>query len=348
MEEDPVPAVSWSDIDLSHLTSGIDYDRLPDDFRTRYTRDAWRSKRRRVRSASPALSAVEPLANEEDWESLFQSIEDADRIRGLMRPTEKTIQVQFTDTRPIGVCFFGDLHAGSGGVDYDRFRTDLTTIAASDGLYAVFMGDAMENTKTSLKSATALYSAAMPNPTEQEEYVRRRLALVKHKLIALCQGNHDQFDYRVGGVDRLASIAANLETTYFTEAGGSILLTIGSQKYHIIVKHDAQGKSKMNKSNAGRRLFDEWPWHWENADVICLAHLHEPDCHTTMRHGHPVTYLRSGTYKYLHDGWAEAGGYRPAYGVPMVILSPEKKEVLPFPGHLFDQGVKSLSLLRNS
>ncbi len=328
------------------------YDDTPDWFRQRHTSGAWRQWRYHQKRQE-AVCSPEPEvpqgrkrpASDDEWEDLFAAVEAAEEAREPLSSSQKSTMWRSPDGLPVGICFVSDVHAGAGGVDYRRFRDDVQTICDTPGLYVVFNGDLLENTKTSLKSATALYSAAFPNPQEQEEYVRRRLAICRDKIIALAQGNHDAFDYRTGGIDRVGSIAAHLGVPYFTEAGGSILATVGTYEYHIIVKHDYQGKSKLNKSNSARRLFDEWPWEWDNAHVVALAHLHEPDCHNTLRKGKPVAYVRGGTYK-ERDAWAESGGYRPSYGVPLVLFWPDEEKVLAWPGHLFDDGVAYLRLLR--
>lgn len=245
---------------------------------------------------------------------------------------------------PIGIAFLSDVHVGGGGVDLARFRADVGTISRTPNLYAVFNGDLLENTKPQLKSATALYSAQFANPKEQYGYALSRMALCRDKWLVINQGNHDQFDFRVAGIDRLEMLAHQLGVPYRTEAGATIKLTVGEQPYVIVAKHDHKGKSQLNKSNSQRRLWDEWPHEWENADVVALAHLHEPLVEHVMRKGREVVYLRSGSYKVV-DAWAESGGYKPAYGVPVVIFWPGERKVLAFPGSLFAEACEYLSRL---
>jgi hypothetical protein len=154
-------------------------------------------------------------------------------------------------------------------------------------------------------------------------------------------GNHEAFDGVWAGIDRLPALAKDLGTVYFTEAGGSLFAHVGEHRYHLILKHDYTGKSRLNKGNSARRLWEEWPWSFENADVVALAHLHEPHMEQPMRKGQKVTYLRCGTYK-VHDEWSESKGYRPSYGVPMVILYPDQRKVFPIHGEDFLEGVRFL------
>lgn len=308
---------------------------------------AYRDKRYRERKKGLAVPTLDPPPEDADWNTLFDALEDAEEARERLAPTQESTHVEFPDDKPIGIAFLGDVHAGAGGVDYRRLRADLESIRDTDGLYVVGMGDYIENTKTSLKSATALYSAAFPSPREQIEYIRRRFAICQGKWLAIIQGNHDQFDYRTAGVDRLPALAEGLGIPYFSERGGTVVVDGEGVSYHVVVKHDYTGKSRINKSNSARRLWDEWPWEWENADVICLAHTHEPDLHMPMKKGQPVAFLRSGTYK-THDGWAESAGYRPSYGAPVVILYPGERKIVPFHGAAFDDAVRYLNYVRGA
>lgn len=337
-----MPRQKWTPAETADAAA-LDWDTFSAKYPHRNA-DSYRLKRNRIDLARSTLD--DPPA-EGDWEQLFAALEAANAVRDRLSPTQESTTFTFPDNRPIGIAFLGDVHAGAGGVLYRQLRQDLETIRDTDGLYVVGMGDYLENTKTSLKSATALYTAAFPSPREQVEYIRRRFDICRDKWLAIIQGNHDQFDYRTAGIDRLPALAAELGTPYFSERGGTVVVSGADTTYHIVVKHDYTGKSRINKSNSARRLWDEWPWEWDNADVICLAHTHEPDLHMPIRKGQEVAWFRSGTYK-VHDGWAEAGGFRPAYGVPVVILWPDTRKLIPFPGQRFPEAVAFLQSVRGA
>lgn len=282
-----------------------------------------------------------PPESDEDWERLFHSLEDASARRADLSDSTKRVEWRAPVEGPIGIAILSDIHAGASGVLYKRFRADLETIARTDGLYGIVNGDLTENTKPQSKSGSALYSSIFASPREQYEYVRRRLAIARGKWIVITQGNHDAWDYRQAGIDRLPDLCRELGVPYATEAGATVMLTVGVQRYVLVVKHDYAGKSKINKSNSQRRLWEEWPHIMENvnADVVALAHLHEPDRHTTMKKGSPVTLLRSGTFK-TSDSWAESAGFKPSYGVPVLIFDPAEKYVESFMD--FGRGVQAL------
>lgn len=320
----------------------------------------WRIKVLRERGIVDALPDPLAVGRQEDpadLEAYFRALERAEDCVGKLGITDQELTIAFCEERPIGLAFFSDTHIGAGGVEYGRLRADLETLRVTDGLHGVFLGDAIENTKVHSKSASALYEAREPNPRRQVAWAKSLLGIAAGKWLAFCQGNHDAFDYRAAGVDRMPDLAQALRVPYFSEAGGTLRLRVngnapgglapGEHEYVAVVKHQYGGQSKINKSNSARRLWDEWPRAWDSADIVALAHLHEPDLHVTQRRGRDVHWLRSGTYK-TRDNWAEAQGFAPRYGVPVVILFPGERKLLSFPGPYFADAVGMLKALRHA
>lgn len=287
----------------------------------------------------------DPEALERLFAAYREIVAAGDDLAG--RPS-KRLDWRPEDAAPVGIAFVSDIHAGAT-IDYARFERDLEAIRDTDGLYAVINGDLTENTKPQAKSGTALYGAVFGAPGLQLAYMTTRLAWIatppRHKLLAIVEGNHDGFDGRFAGIDRLPQLAAHLGAEYFTETGGSIFVHLGGQVYHLVVRHNHAGISQLNKGNSARRLYDEWPWASEHADVIALAHTHEPHLEQVMRKGEIVTYVRSGTYK-VRDEWAENNGWRSAYGVPVVVLFPGERRIVAFHGSQFGEAVEYLRMAR--
>lgn len=315
-------------------------------FRVRQAMERAQEHERRVSTARAPGMPEELPQDPEALERMFAAMVDLHEASTLVgdKPT-KRLEFCPPETRPIGIAFIGDIHCGAH-IDYRRFEEDVRVIADTDGLYGVLMGDTVENTKPQSKSGTALYAAVMPNPGTQLAYAATRLRWARGKWLALLQGNHDAWDGRWAGIDRLPALANDLGAEYFTEAGGSIFVTLGGARYHIVARHNSRGNSQINKGNAMRRLWDEWPWAWENADVVVLAHTHEPHLEEPIRKGEPVTYMRTGTYK-VNDLWAEANGWRSGYGVGLVVLSPGERQIMAFHPAKFRQGVEYLKMVRD-
>lgn len=323
-----------------------------DDFHDLYPHRKWnayRFKRARliekgaVIPTETALSSAKPEPREEDWEALFSALESAEATRHRLSPTDEVAHITAPGNAPFGVAVMSDLHIGASGVDYARLREDIDLISRTDGLGVIVNGDLWENSKPQMKSGNALYHSLFSSPREQYYYARTRFSPIKEKILAITQGNHDARDAIVAGIDRLPDLCRELNTHYFTERGGTIYLTVGDQEYVIVAKHEYGGSSKTNKSNRARRLWEEWPHSWENADVVTVGHLHEPDMHVTMRRGQPVYFAQSGSYK-LHDSYSESHGYRPSYGVPLLVFYPDRRKIVPFTD--MEDGITFLRLAR--
>ena len=123
----------------------------------------------------------------------------------------------------------------------------------------------------------------------------------------------------------------------------TVYYTVGGHTYTIVAKHDYGGKSNITKTNSARRLWTEWPHSWQTADVIALAHLHEPNVSIQQQRGQDVVWLRSGAFK-LVDEYALSKGYKSCYGVPIVVFFPGTRKMVPFLD--FDEGVRYLRMVR--
>lgn len=339
---------TWTEDELEAVRAGLAYAEFDELFPGMRSYDAWRLKRQAIgvdRVVDGATVSVAPKPDEDDIEAYFATLEQAGEAKAGLSRTQQSTTFRPDDRLPIGVAFTSDWHVGAGGVDYARLRADLEAIRDTDGLYAIHLGDVLENTKPQGKSGPALWSALFSSPDDQIRYAVSRARLAAGKWVAICQGNHDAWDGRWAGIDRLPALAEDLGCAYFTEKGGTVLIEHGGHRYCVVVKHQWRGQATINKSNSQRRAWDEWPWEWQAADVIALGHTHEPLCETVQRRGEPVVYLRAGTYK-TKDDYGERLGFKAGYGVPVVVFWPGERRFVAFPGERFEEAVAFLRAAR--
>lgn len=296
-------------------------------------------------------SELEPPTTDDErlWDEYFE-LREASILKYLeiTDRDDKRVTWKSPDDLPVGVCLCSDQHYG-GFIRIDLLKRDIEVIANTEGLYAIGGGDWMDNFKPVGKTATGLFSASDPNPGHQYRRMVRLLKPSAGKWLVVMAGNHDDgWDMRSAGIARVPDLAKELDAPYASEAGCTLHLEVGWQRYTFFAKHTFRGTSGLNKGNAARNMWNDWPWAWENADVVCLSHLHENHMETVTRHGRDVVYMRSGTYKSGTgtDGYAETKGYRPEWGVPMVILFPKERKILPFKGQDFMEGVETLRMWR--
>jgi hypothetical protein len=77
----------------------------------------------------------------------------------------------------------------------------------------------------------------------------------------------------------------------------------------------------------------------------CRDMQSKPDTHQKEIKTQTVAHLRGGTYK-SYDPYASKNGYVPEYGVPLVLLNPDEKEIIPFHARNWKRGVEMLGMLR--
>lgn len=292
-------------------------------------------------TAPPSPAKDDPDA----WARYFLLIEELAERRRNLSDNLKSIDWTAPDDLPFAVVFIGDTHIGSRGVDYGRLRADLEFIAAVDGLWAVHMGDVTDNYQLGTKAQSGLYDTLESNPQEQLRHAEALLGIAAGKWLAILAGNHDGWTYKTSGHTPLPAMAEKLGAPYVSESGAMLKLSCAGERWRVLCKHQFRGGSGINKSASANKLWTEWPWDGESADVVCLAHTHEPDMHHTLRRGEPVVLMRSGTYK-VHDPYSESAGYRPGYGVGLVIFDPLSRQAIPFHPSFWRVGVQVLRGMR--
>lgn len=295
-----------------------------------------------------SVGALEDFDGDPNDDLVLEMFETAQRMSDIgaeLAPSLLSADHTFDDGLPIGVAFTGDWHLGGGGVDFKRLQADMATIAGTDGLYAIGMGDYVDGVSIHSKAAPALYDPSAVGARGLQNQVALILAKqAMGKWLAIIDGNHDAWSERHASIGCTRDFAKALGAPYFSQGGGSVYVTVGDIRYNLAVRHNAPGNSRLNTSNAQRRAFDDWP-HWENCDSICLAHFHFNDIHQPPRKGGECAYLRSGTYK-VRDPYAQSGGFTPEWGIPMVILYPDRREVFPIKGNKFQTGLRILEAER--
>ena len=290
-----------------------------------------------VEEAAPqAVALPERSADTEAW---YQSVKAYTSQQIARQDRIRTVEVTIPGDQWVGITFVGDIHIG-GLIDYDLLEADLGFIEEVDGLFAVGMGDYGNFFGSAGKLAHAMAHDTVPDTTDQLDLCTHILSKC-NKWLAVGEGNHDGWAGS-RGIERLAE---NLDAQYFSQAGCAFKVSVGSQRYISYLKHTWRGHSNINTSNESRRFWAEFP-EWENADFTVLAHFHQPDTHTVEKKGQSVGHLRGGTYK-LVDDYAAKGGYEPAYGPSLVLLSPREHVFLPFHGPHWKYGVRFLQFLRS-
>jgi hypothetical protein len=226
---------------------------------------------------------------------------------------------------PVVVIFWGDQHFGALGVDYDLLKKDVDELAALDRKHAfvVGMGDYKDNASP-LVHPDSVHEDVV-TPWGQDLVVKHYIHRVSPRV--LIRGCHDHWDYQTSTQDFVRALCREcVPPAVNLWHGGLIRVHVGDEVYTIRARHKYRRESSLNTTNAQRALADEKG----PVDVIALAHKHFPDLQKLWKFEREIVYLRSGTYK-LKDEFAQrAGAWSGVYGVPAVLLYPDRHKVAPF------------------
>ena len=259
----------------------------------------------------------------------FDSIEDYyDKLKSLeesmkeidTKQTEATITLK--DNKPICLAFWGDWHLGSRGVNYNQFDKDRELIKNTEGLYFIGMGDYIDNNSAYVTKST--------NENMIPQEMQRNLAMsmmkqVGDKAIALIEGCHENFSYKVDGHNFVTDLCLAVKCVNLWH-GGIININLGNESYKVVARHRYKNESGLNTTNAHRNLLNSIG----PCDILALAHLHFPDMQMLDRMGKKVVYFRSGSYKEYDDYGQRLGGYKAKPGIPCAILFPKYHKIVPF------------------
>lgn len=289
--------------------------------------------------AEPEVAPVLPPRGDTPIDKYYELVKQLSSVSRDLKAETRTIEWTSPVDGWVGLAFPGDLHIG-GAIDYDQLEADLDLIEATEGLWCVGLGDYANNFQAASKLLKAMAEDIVPGSEDQMMLVAHVMGRTR-KWLAVLEGNHDGWS----GSQGVKALSERLGCPHVTEAGCALKIVAGTQRYVGYLKHQFTGHSNLNTSNESRRMWNEFP-EWENADFTVLAHYHQPDTHQKEIKTQTVVHLRGGTYK-QHDPYARKHGYVPEYGVPLVLLNPDEREIIPFHARNWRRGVELLGWLRS-
>lgn len=259
--------------------------------------------------------------------------------RHINRLKELTdVSLTLKESKPIGLVFFSDLHITSGSTDLKSLREDTEAVADCDGTYVCLVGDYIDN---HVKHRAAVVARGM-SPTRELELFNYWLGLLQHRVLAMVSGNHDMFSKQLSGLDPLTNLAER-HSLYYTPDELNINLSLGSQTYRIMMRHQTRYNSVLNPVHGLFRHLDfcaDEPW-----DIGCAGHHHVSAIAAYRKLGKTRVAVRPGSYQ-VSTSWSRALGFPSAEPhSPMTIIWPDKRQILPVED--VQQGLPILKSLRS-
>lgn len=243
----------------------------------------------------------------------------------------------------IEIEIFSDLHLCSKKCDQMAIKERVKRVEENENVYAIILGDVLNNsTKTSVGD---VYEEEL-TPMQQIKQSIMLFEPIKHKILAVCTGNHERRSYKTEGVDLLYFMCAELGIAdKYDYCSCLLFIRFGRDKrknkcgdgarrmcYTLYMTHgDGQG----GRTVGGRANGLQRRGQIVDADIIVTGHTHAPmsfrDCFYRIDHQNSGVTKKeqlfvnaSATLKY--EEYAELFGMKPSSTVsPVIVLDGNKK-----------------------
>lgn len=290
---------------------------------------------------TPAAEAAEkPLVNYLGYE-MEETASDEELLDALIRwqdvrnracaqKLEHRVDIPVRDGKPIAVCFPSDWHIGNTGTDHKRIIEDNKLIMGHPRLYCALGGDPVDN--FIIEKMISASRTQVAQVDVQWRLFRHLVAQLveSNSLLFVGAGNHDAWTQKVAGLDGISAALRGLPVVN-TGEGGFIRLRVGDVEYGVYRKHKpTRFNSKQNPTHFLKQMLRMGtPWDF---DIGISEHFH--DCNIEQGEYRPGTgrhrvFVTTGSYK-VKDEYSESlGYYGGGYGVPCVVLWPDRREMLP-------------------
>ena len=289
------------------------------------------------RMASMVVYEDKKEPTETDIETYFEALKAMNDAQMRLETKQTKATITIKEEKPFGIAFWGDWHIGVKGSDCRRLDEDADTIADTDGLYVIGMGDYKDNASALVHQNSTQESVATTDM--QGMVVQHIWHRQVGKTLAIVRGCHDDWDKRNANVDFCQMLCDDTGAVNLWH-GGVVTIKAGDQEYKIAARHKYKYESSLNTTNAQRNFMNDFG----PCDVFMLAHKHFFDLQQTRRMGKDVIYGRSGSYKMYDEFGQKLAGYEGIYGVPVLIFFPTVREIIPV--RSLDVAVDMLARLR--
>ena len=265
-----------------------------------------------------------------NYDEVTKHLIEAERLAKEFEPGQKEatwIPRPEYPNLPIAVALMSDIHYGSTNTDYKTLEEHLKIVEDTPNFYMATNGDHIDNFNAVIHP-TGMTEDPIPPQLQARAFMQRLLELDrKSKIACLGQGNHDDFGF-AAGQDFYQSFMADFQAPIFTQ-GGILNMVLPGEKYRMILNHQYWGKSKINITNAPKRLIE-----YEgggNVDIGWLGHTHQSSYEHFTKGSREQLAVVSGTYK-DNDPWAAKHGISGREGDPgiTVVLWPHEKKMQAF------------------
>jgi predicted phosphodiesterase len=147
---------------------------------------------------------------------------------------------------PITLAFQGDEHYGASGCDVDHALRDAEVIAQTPGMYAVKVGDFVDNFITAyLEGKNAKTSVQVE---EQWECARHHLDILSGSVLAVVAGNHDNWTRLLTHLDPVREMLG--DRVLYDPNEVTFRVKVGHAEKEVFLRHGySKGHSQWNETH---------------------------------------------------------------------------------------------------
>lgn len=235
---------------------------------------------------------------------------------------------------PMLLAIITDAHIFGVGTDHELLQKHLDLVINQPNVRMLDCGDAVDMGIW----GDLVFEQVLP-PYMQGFTMRDLVRELGDKMIAVLGGNHDNW-MKACGTEFYDAFLRDIECPIMP-AGGMIHLEVGKQTYDIAAKHTHWGRSKLNATNAPKRLIQ---WGYPEADCAILGHSHQASMEQFYMGGKNRLAVVGGNYK-LNDQWSKRRGINdnPERGGLGILFYPNERKMIPF--LQMEDGVEYLNTL---
>jgi len=203
-----------------------------------------------------------------------------------------------------------DMHIGDILFNHVEFHRFIQMVLAEPNRYLIVNGDILNNNLKN--SAGSAFEDVIP-PSEQKKEAKRMLSPVRHRILCMNGGNHEERSMREADQDVTEDMAESLGVPY-QEDQNLVKLSVGKRPsgkpyvYTIYVTHGSGGGKKPGSILNSLEDLSKTI----TADVYVIGHAHKRIAHKAVTQ-HPD--LRNNKVVEMEQlyvctaGWLKYGGY---------------------------------------
>lgn len=264
-------------------------------------------------STAPAFR-VEPLPDEQPSATiLLEQRTAAFKRKQAAKEARRLIRVDVPLEGPFGIAHFGDPHVDDDGTDLSQLQADVSTVNATEGLFAGNVGDFTNNWVGRL---ARLYGDQ--STSSRDAWTLCSWLVESMRWLYLVGGNHDAWS---GAGDPIRWIAQQVGALYQMHGARLALHTPNGRVFRINARHDFKGHSMWNTAHgAAKAATMGWRDH-----VLTCGHTHVSGYQVLKdpASGLISHAIRVASYK-VYDSYAESQGLpnQTIFTCPVTIIDP--------------------------